>query len=141
MIDFSLPVILAEAGIFIFTLVMLNMILFRPLTTFMEKREEKLNQDLESISKNTEETEQYEEEIASILNAAKAEVAKIKADAIENAEKEADALLSKERKEIAIKKELFLKELANKKTSIEAVLTENYSELESSLLSKMEDVA
>lgn len=141
MIDFSLPVILAEAGIFIFTLVMLNMILFRPLTTFMEKREEKLNQDLESISKNTEETEQYEEEIASILNAAKAEVAKIKADAIENAEKEADALLSKERKEIAIKKELFLKELANEKTSIEAVLTENYSELESSLLSKMEDVA
>ena len=87
MLDISPIVMLIEAGIFFVTLILLNQWLFQPLLSFMDKREAKLQEELKAVSSNTDEAKQYEEEIASIIENAKAKASKIKKEAIEEAKK------------------------------------------------------
>ena len=139
MLDISLIVMLIEAGIFLVTLILLNQWLFQPLLTHMEKREAKLNEELKSVSNNANEAKQYEEEIASIIENAKLEAAKIKKEATDGAKKEALAMVEGEVSRIESEKKAFNEELEAKKSDLRKALEADASELKTMLSSKLKE--
>jgi len=141
MLDISLIVMLIEAGIFLVTLVLLNQWLFQPLLSFMERREAKLKDDLKAASNNSEEAQKYEEEIASIIEKAKAEASKIKKEALDNAKKEASQMVEKEVAKIETAKNAFNEELNSKKIELTKALEAESDTLKEVLSKKLKGIA
>jgi len=141
MLDISPIVMLIEAGIFLVTLMLLNQWLFQPLLSFIEKRDAKLEEELKAVSNNANEAKQYEEEIASIIENAKAEATKIKKDAMEVAKKEALEMVESEVSKVEEAKIAFNKELEAKKADLTKALEANSNELKDMLSSKLKGIA
>jgi F-type H+-transporting ATPase subunit b len=141
MLDISLITMLIEAGIFFVTLILLNQWLFKPLLSFMEQREAKLQEELKAVSNNTDEAKKYEEEIASILEKAKAEANNIRKIATEDAKKEAVSMVESEVAKIEAEKTAFYAELDAKKAELANVLESNSNELKDMLSTKLKGIA
>ena len=141
MLDIKLSVMLIEAGIFFVTLILLNQWLFKPLLSFMEKRDEKLADELKNISTNSKEVKQYEQEIANILENARSEANKIKKLALEEAKKEASSMVESEVKNLETSKVSFYNELEAKKDELAKSLEVNSAELKDMLSSKLKGIA
>jgi F-type H+-transporting ATPase subunit b len=141
MLDISIVVMLIEAGIFLVTLILLNQWLFQPLLSFMKQRDAKLQEELKAVSSNTDEAKQYEEEIASIIENAKAKASKIKKEAIEEAKKEATVMVESEVSKIEGAKATFNKELEAKKAELKSALEANSAELKDMLSTKLKGIA
>jgi len=141
MLDISLIVMLIEAGIFLVTLILLNMWLFQPLLSFMERREAKLKNELKLASSNSEEAQKYEEEIASIIEKAKAEAANIRKQALEEAKKEATKLVDSEVSKIEAAKAAFNEELNSKKVELAKILEAESVTLKDMLSKKLKGIA
>jgi F-type H+-transporting ATPase subunit b len=141
MLDISWSLMLVEAGIFLITLVLLNMWLFKPLVKFMEDRDAKLAADKQSVSDNEKDTQKYEEEIASILDSAKAEANKIRQEALESAKLEAKKLIETKINEIEKDKADFISSLDTDKAAIREALNGKMPEIKSMLANKMKDIA
>jgi len=141
MLDISLVVMLIEAGIFLVTLILLNQWLFKPLLNFMEQRDAKLEDELKSVSNNTNEAKKYEEEIAQILENAKSEAAKIKKAALEEAKKEAVSMVESEVSKIEAERKAFYSQLEDKKADLAKVLDANSNELKEVLSKKLKGIA
>ena len=141
MLDISLIVMLIEAGIFFVTLILLNMWLFQPLLSFMERREAKLKNELKLASSNSEEAQKYEEEIASIIEKAKSEAANIRKQALEEAKKEATKLVDSEVSKIEAAKAAFNEELNSKKVELAKILEAESVTLKDMLSKKLKGIA
>jgi len=141
MLDIKLSVMLIEAGIFLVTLILLNQWLFQPLLSFMEKRDAKLAEELKSVSSNANEAKKYEEEIASILDNAKAEANKIKKLASDEAKKEAVSMVESEVSKIEASRKAFYAELEAKKDELAKQLEVNSAELKDMLSTKLKGIA
>jgi len=141
MLDINLVTMLIETGIFLVTLILLNQWLFQPLLSFMEQRDAKLKEELKAVSNNTDEAKQYEEEIASILEKAKAKANNIRKAATEEAKKEAKVMVENAIKAIDAKKEAFYADLEAKKSELANVLEANSNELKNMLSTKLKGIA
>jgi len=141
MLEISPVVMLIEAGIFIVTLILLNNWLFKPLLSFMDNREAKLQEDLKAASNNMEEVQKYEEEIASILEKAKAEASKIKKEAIEEAKIEAKKIVDEEVAKIENAKIAFKQELENEKIQLQKALDVEANSIKAMLSKKLKGIA
>jgi F-type H+-transporting ATPase subunit b len=141
MLDISPIVMLIETGIFLVTLILLNQWLFKPLLSFMEKREAKLQADLKNVSNNADEAKKYEEEIASIIENARNEASKIKKEATNLAKKEAIKMVESEVSKIESAKESFNSELEAKKEELYKALEANSNELTQMLSTKLKGIA
>lgn len=141
MLDISWSLMLVEAGIFLVTLVLLNMWLFKPLVEFMENRERKLEADKQSVSDNEKDTQKYEEEIASILDSAKAEANKIRLEALESAKSDSKKLIEAKINDIEKAKTEFISSLEAEKATIREALNGKMPEIKSMLKNKIKDIA
>ena len=141
MLDISLIVMLIEAAIFFVTLILLNQWLFKPLLSFMEQRDAKLENELKAVSNNKSEAQKYEEEIASILEKARNEAAKIKKQAADEAKSQASKLVESEVAKIESEKVAFNKELEAKKAELLSSLEANSNELKDMLSTKLKGIA
>jgi len=141
MLDISPIVMLIEAGIFLVTLILLNQWLFKPLLTFMEQRDAKLAEELKAVSNNTNEAKKYEEEIATILENAKAEAANIKKTASEEAKKEAIKMVESEVNKIEAERKAFYAKLEAEKEELAKSLEVNSEELKNMLSTKLKGIA
>jgi len=141
MLEISPVVMLIEAGIFIVTLILLNSWLFKPLLSFMDNREAKLQEDLKAASNNMEEVQKYEEEIASILEKAKAEASKIKKEAIEEAKAEAKKIVEDEMSKIESAKVAFKQELETERVELQKVLDLEANSIKAMLSKKLKGIA
>ncbi|NPA56050.1 MAG: hypothetical protein GXO40_06760 [Epsilonproteobacteria bacterium] len=141
MLDINVVVMLIEAAIFLITLILLNMMLFKPLLTFMEQRDAKLEAERKAASSNDDEAKRYEAEIANILANAKAEAAKIKKAASDEAKAEAAKIIQEAMSEMDKQKEAFYAELESKKGELANSLQEQAQELKDMLSSKLKGIA
>jgi len=141
MLDVKLSVMLIEAGIFLVTLILLNQWLFKPLLSFMEKRDLDLESQQKNISSNNNEAKQYEEEIANILKNAKSEASRIKKIALEEAKRESSSMVESEVKNLETSKIAFYSELEGRKEELTKMLEVNSSELKDMLSSKLKGIA
>jgi F-type H+-transporting ATPase subunit b len=141
MLDLNIGVMLIEAGIFLVTLVLLKKWLFDPLVAFMDEREKKLQQSLEMINANTEDTKELEEEIEKILAKAKKEAKAIRDEARAKAQKEANEMKAKRLAEIEAAKEELAKEIKAEKEKIIAKLSGSKEEIKRLVENKIRNAA
>jgi len=141
MLEIDKYVMLIEAGIFLVTLILLNQWLFKPLLSFMEQRDAKLQEELKAVSSNTDEAKKYEEEIASILEKAKVEANNIRKAATDEAKKEASSMVESEVAKIEVEKTAFYAELETKKAELVKVLESSSNELKNMLSTKLKGIA
>ena len=141
MLDLNIGVMLIEAGIFLVTLVLLKKWLFDPLVAFMDEREKKLQQSLEMINANTEDTKELEEEIEKILAKAKKEAKAIRDEARAKAQKEANEMKAKRLAEIEAAKEELAKEIKAEKEKIIAKLSGSKEEIKHLVENKIRNAA
>jgi len=141
MLDLNIGVMLIMAGIFFVTLIFLKMWLFEPLVKFMDEREAKLKEQMEAISKNSEDTKEIEEEIKAVLRQARDEAKQIINEAKEKALAEAESLKAVKINEIEEAKEKLRAELAEEKESILSELLKDKDDIKSLLENKIRNAA
>ena len=141
MLDLNIGVMLIMAGIFFITLIFLKMWLFEPLVKFMDEREAKLKEQMEMISKNSEDTKEIEEEIKAVLQEARDEAKKIINEAKNKALKEAEELKAVKINEIEEAKEKLRAELAKEKEALLSELLKEKDSVKSLIENKIRNAA
>ena len=141
MLDLNIGVMLIMAGIFFVTLIFLKMWLFEPLVKFMDEREKKLKEQMEMISKNSEDTKEIEEEIKAVLQQARMEAKKIITEARNKALEEAEQLKAVKISEIEEAKEKLRAELAQEKGDLLNELLKEENDVKSLIENKIRNVA
>ena len=123
--------------VFMVTLYLLNIWLFRPLLNFMQKRDESIYQDLQEITDSANEVEQIEREIVQILDQARKEARSM----IEKAQSDARALyeskMAKYRVDNQNKIDEFLRDLNLQKAELKAQVLADKSSLQDVLKAKL----
>ena len=126
-----------EFLVFMVTLYLLNIWLFRPLLNFMQKRDESIYQDLQEITDSANEVEQIEREIVQILDQARKEARSM----IEKAQSDARALyeskMAKYRADNQNKIDEFLRDLNLQKAELKAQVLADKSSLQGALKAKI----
>ncbi|ASQ30978.1 ATP synthase, F0 complex, b' subunit [Campylobacter avium LMG 24591] len=120
--DVHLSTMLTTIIVFLLMIFALNLLLYKPLLKFMQERDESIRSDEEKVKQDFKEVSNVAEELDKIKQNTREEIARIKQKAIESAKAEAEAEMSKKRKELEDKMLLFYKELAKDKEKLEGEL-------------------
>lgn len=123
MLDPSPILLLVTLVVFFTLLIVLNKILYKPLLTFIDNRNESINRDLENAGKNTSDVEAYYEEANQIILEAKAEAGKIREAALSEAREIAAKKVEQKQSELEEEYTLFLKDLNADKNDFEESLS------------------
>lgn len=78
MLEIDLPLVALTAVVFLALIAILNSVLYKPLLGFVDKRNQDVKNDEDSISKNTSDLSVFEAQVEQILSAARAEAGKIR---------------------------------------------------------------
>jgi F-type H+-transporting ATPase subunit b len=111
MVDISPILLLVTVVVFFTLLIILNKILYKPLLTFIDNRNESIKRDLENAGRNTSDVEAYYKEADQIIREAKAEAGKIREAALSEAKEIAAKKVEQKQSELDEEYALFLKDL------------------------------
>lgn len=115
MIDISPMLMLGVFILFIFLLVVLNKILFKPILAFMDNRKSDIKNSLQNASSNTSEVEALKLEAANLIDDAKREAAKIREEASQQAKKEFNSAVGSKKEQMEAWYADYKKELAEQR--------------------------
>ena len=113
--DISPILLLVTVVVFFTLLIVLNKILYKPLLTFIDNRNESIERDLENAGRNTSDVEAYYKEADQIILEAKAEAGKIREAALSEAREIAAKKVEQKQSELEEEYTLFLKDLSAEK--------------------------
>lgn len=122
MLDISVPLMCFTAIIFLGLIAYLNRFLYKPILNFMSNRDNMIEQDRKTISKNEQDAIKHEEEAASIRLEAKTQAAKEKALILDDAKKEIASKMEQKRLELAEEYEIFIKNMSEEKDTLKSSL-------------------
>lgn len=137
MLEIDLPLVALTAVVFLALIAILNSVLYKPLLGFVDKRNQDVKNDEDSISKNTSDLSVFEAQVEQILSAARAEAGKIKQDALNAAKEAAGKITAEKRAELEVDYDAFLQNLKAQKNEFKAELMNSLPELRSALKSKL----
>jgi F-type H+-transporting ATPase subunit b len=131
MLDINPILLLATFVVFLSLIAVLNSWLYRPLFSFMNKRDEDIKKDLEKIGNNDDEIKALNEKAESITMNAKLEAAALREKVVADAKELAESKLEAKRAELAKEYLEFEKSLAKSKDELTSDLMSqvpNFSE-------------
>ena len=137
MLEIDLSLVALPAVVFLALIAILNSGLYKPLLGFVDKRNQDVKNDEDSISKNTSDLSVFEAQVEQILSAARAEAGKIKQDAINAAKEAAGKITAEKRAELEVDYDAFVQNLKAQKNEFKAELMNSLPELRSALKSKL----
>jgi len=137
MLEIDLPLVALTAVVFLALIAILNSVLYKPLLGFVDKRNQDVKNDEDSISKNTSDLSVFEVQVEQILSAARAEAGKIKQDAINAAKEAAGKITAEKRAELEVDYDAFVQNLQAQKNEFKVELMNSLPELRSALKSKL----
>ena len=137
MLEIDLPLVALTAVVFLALIAILNSVLYKPLLGFVDKRNQDVKNDEDSISKNTSDLSVFEAQVEQILSAARAEAGKIKQDAINAAKEAAGKITAEKRAELEVDYDAFVQNLQAQKNEFKVELMNSLPELRSALKSKL----
>lgn len=117
--DVSLSFMLATGVIFLAVMIILNALLYKPLLKFMDERSASIENDEKKVKDNFEEMSNFNEELESIKQSTRNEIAAIKQKAINEAKNSADEEIANKKLELEQKMQSFYSQLAKEKTELE----------------------
>ncbi len=140
MLDISPGLLLLVAVIFIFLIVVLNKILYKPLLTFMHERDESIKNDLEQAKKNSSNVSHLEEEALNLIKHAKNEAHKIREEAINMVKAEYNEKIEAKKAVLEKAYESFLLELNQEKEELNSRLKNELPVFKDSLKTKLSQI-
>jgi len=140
MLDIVPGLLLLVAVIFIFLIIALNKILYKPLLSFMSERDRSIQNDLEQSKKNSSNVSHLEEEASKIVKEAKAEAFKIREEAVSSVKEEVGKKLEEKKAELEKSYELFVGELEKEKEELRAKLASSLPDFQNSLKAKLSQI-
>jgi F-type H+-transporting ATPase subunit b len=140
MLDMHLSLAVATLVVFLLLLVILNKILYKPLLSFMDSRDELIRKDLENAAKNSDETGVYFEEADKILSSAKHKAAEERAKLMADAKEEGEKRLSARRASLDKEYGEFLKALDKERKELKNALTAQMPLFKEALKAKLSKI-
>lgn len=126
--------------VFLLTMVLLNVWLFKPLIGFMDEREATLRKDLDSISSSDTQVQEIQQQIQDILSDARARSSEILQKATSDAKSHYEANLQKKQEELAKKLQDFRANLEKQKEASKKELLAHLGEFEDALKIKIKQL-
>lgn len=126
--------------VFLLTMVLLNVWLFKPLIGFMDEREATLRKDLDSISSSDTQVQEIQQQIQDILSDARARSSEILQKATSDAKSHYEANLQKKQEELAKKLQDFRANLEKQKEVSKKELLAHLGEFEDALKVKIKQL-
>ena len=123
MLDINPILLLATFVVFLSLIAVLNSWLYRPLFSFMDKRDEDIKKDLSKIGSNDDEIEALNLKAQSIVNNAKLDAAALREKVVADAKELAESKLEARRAELASEYVEFEKSLALSRDELTTELT------------------
>jgi F-type H+-transporting ATPase subunit b len=118
MLDINPILLLATFVVFLSLIAVLNSWLYRPLFSFMDKRDEDIKKDLSKIGSNDDEIQALNAKAASIINKAKLDAAALREKVVADAKELADSKIEAKRAELANEYIEFEKSLATSREEL-----------------------
>ena len=122
MLDINPILLLATFVVFLSLIAVLNSWLYRPLFSFMDKRDEDIKKDLNKIGSNDDEIEALNAKAESIINNAKLDAAALREKVVADAKELAESKLEAKRAELASEYLEFEKSLSKSKDELKTDL-------------------
>lgn len=126
--------------VFLLTMVLLNVWLFKPLIGFMDEREATLRKDLDSISSSDTQVQEIQQQIQDILSDARARSSEILQKATSDAKSHYEASLQKKQEELAKKLQDFRANLEKQEEVSKKELLAHLGEFEDALKLKIKQL-
>ncbi|MFT5660295.1 MAG: F-type H+-transporting ATPase subunit b [Sulfurimonas sp.] len=123
MLDINPILLLATFVVFLSLIAVLNSWLYRPLFSFMNKRDEDIKKDLNKIGSNDDEIQALHEKAELIVNNAKLDAAALREKVVADAKELAESKLEARRAELASEYVEFEKSLAASRDELTTELT------------------
>ena len=111
--------------VFLVMIYLLNVILYKPILSFVDSRNESIANEEKELSKYGNDTKKYEEESAAILASARDEVSKLKAAAIQSANELSKSKIDAERARLEADYKEFEASLKTEQEALKVALSDN----------------
>ena len=118
MLDINPILLLATFVVFLSLIAVLNSWLYRPLFSYMDKRDEDIKKDLSKIGSNDDEIQALHSKATSIINKAKLDAAALREKVVADAKELAESKLEARRAELASEYAEFEKSLAKSRDEL-----------------------
>lgn len=126
--------------VFLLTMVLLNVWLFKPLIGFMDEREATLRKDLDSVSSSDTKVQEIQQQIQDILSDARTRSSEILQKATSDAKSHYEANLQRKQEELAKKLQDFRANLEKQKEVSKQELLAHLGEFENALKVKIKQL-
>ncbi len=140
MLDISLGMIIFVGVLFLGLVYLLNEMLYKPLLSFMDKREKSIRDDLLVADKNDGDIEEDLQEANAKIIAAKAEASKIREDAMAKAKEAASRALAEAKESFDSKYATFVKELSKERVTLKKGISSNLSSYQDGISTKIKNI-
>lgn len=120
--DVSLSYMLATGVIFLAVMIILNALLYKPLLTFMDERATSIDNDEKKVKDNFDELSHFNEELDTIRQSTRDEIAMIKQKAINEARNSAEETIKNKKLELEQKMQSFYTQLLKEREDLEREL-------------------
>nr|WP_321318241.1 F0F1 ATP synthase subunit B' [uncultured Campylobacter sp.] len=111
--------------VFLVMIYLLNVILYKPILSFVDSRNESIANEEKELLKYGNDTKKYEEECATILASARDEVSKLKAAAIQSANEASKSKIDAERARLEADYKEFEAGLKTEQEALKVALSDN----------------
>ena len=111
--------------VFLVMIYLLNLILYKPILSFVDNRNESIANEEKELLKYGNDTKKYEEECAAILASARDEVSKLKAAAIQSANELSKSKIDAERARLEADYKEFEAGLKTEQEALKVALSDN----------------
>ena len=111
--------------VFLVMIYLLNVILYKPILSFVDSRNESIANEEKELSKYGNDTKNYAEECAAILASARDEVSKLKAAAIQSANELSKSKIDAERARLEADYKEFEASLKTEQEALKVALSDN----------------
>ena len=118
MLDINPILLLATFVVFLSLIAVLNSWLYRPLFSYMDKRDEDIKKDLNKLGSNDDEIQALHSKATSIINKAKLDAAALREKVVADAKELAESKLEARRAELASEYAEFEKSLAKSRDEL-----------------------
>lgn len=140
MLDVSLGMVIFVGMLFLGLVYLLNEMLYKPLLSFMDKREKSIRDDLSLADKNDGDIEKDLQEANAKIIAAKAEASRIREDAMTKAKEVASRALAEGKEAFDSKYTVFVKELSKERVTLKKSISSNLSSYQDGISSKIKNI-
>ncbi|MBR2157275.1 MAG: F0F1 ATP synthase subunit B' [Campylobacter sp.] len=137
MLEISLPALIFTVIVFLGLIYILNIMLYKPLLSFMDSREAMIQKDAEEAKQNALDVDSDRAEITKILDEARSQAAKIKQLSLDKAKEDSEVVIAAKKSELEADFDKFVKKLGKEKTELKKDLQDKIPEFKSSLKSAL----